>query len=360
MTEIQTRKKNLHETQIVETSIPEISEGEICLKVDRFAFTSNNFTYGVAGDMLGYWQFFPPKASQSQGWGILPVWGLADVIESKTSGIPIGERIFGYFPPATHLKMKPVKITDANFVDGVDHRSALPPGYNQYSRVAGESGYSPAMDYMRMLLFPLHVTSFCLHDYISSADWFGAEQVIIVSASSKTALGLAYALHSDDTAPKVVGLTSSRNLNFVKCIGYYDEAVPYDALGDIKNVPTAIVDLSGNTALIKTLRAQLGDDMKHCVNVGLTHWEEIDASALIEQDERTFQFFAPGHIQKRRSDWGTAEFRKRSMGFMMKSMQSSQSWLKVKNVSGINEFSNIYQDVSDGRIPANEGVIVTI
>ncbi len=360
MTELQSRKSNLQETQLVETDIPKILDGEICLKVDRFAFTSNNITYGVAGDMLGYWQFFPPKVSQSEGWGILPVWGFADVIESKAEGIPVGDRIFGYFPPATHTKMTPVNITDTNFVEGADHRAALSPGYNQYSRVAGEAGYNPDMDDMRMLLFPLHVTSFCLHDYVSSADWFGAKQVIIISASSKTSLGLAYALHSDETAPPAVGLTSSRNLDFVNGVGYYDEAVTYDALGGIKNVPTVIVDMSGNASLIKELRAHLGDNMTHCVKVGFTHWEALGSSAMEDQDERVTQFFAPAHIQQRMSDWGTAEFRKCSMGFMMQSIGSSQSWLKVKNVVGLSDFSEIYQDVCDGRIPANEGVIVIV
>ncbi len=65
MTELQSRKSNLHETQLVDTILPEIGDGEICLMVDRFAFTSNNISYGVAGDMLGYWKFFPPMVSDS-------------------------------------------------------------------------------------------------------------------------------------------------------------------------------------------------------------------------------------------------------------------------------------------------------
>jgi len=49
---------------------------EVLLKIDRFAFTANNVTYGVAGDQIGYWQFFPPAAEMKTGAscrsGVLP------------------------------------------------------------------------------------------------------------------------------------------------------------------------------------------------------------------------------------------------------------------------------------------------
>lgn len=360
MTELQSRKTKLHDIQLVETSIPKISDGEICLKVDRFAFTSNNITYGVAGDMLGYWQFFPPQTSSSEGWGLLPVWGFADVIKSKSDGIPVGDRIFGYFPPATHTKMKPVKITNSGFIEGAEHRSQLPPAYNRYSRVAGEPSYNADMDDMRMLLFPLHITSFCLHDYLADNNWFGAKQVLIVSASSKTSLGLAYGLYNDDSAPANIGITSARNLEFVNSLGYYDDAFTYDHIESLKNVPTAIVDMSGNTDVAQKIRARLGENMKQWISVGITHWEDRDPASAPSQDDRTAMFFAPSHIQKRMKDWGPAEFQKRSMGFMMKSIGASQAWLKVKEVDGISGLADIYQNVCDGRIPANEGVIVKV
>ncbi len=29
------------------------------LRVDAFGFTANNITYAAAGDLIGYWTFFP-------------------------------------------------------------------------------------------------------------------------------------------------------------------------------------------------------------------------------------------------------------------------------------------------------------
>jgi hypothetical protein len=79
MSEFLVRKTNLPEFRVAESEQPSLEDGQLLVKVDRFAFTSNNITYGVAGDMLGYWQFFPPADGSASEWGILPMWLKADV-----------------------------------------------------------------------------------------------------------------------------------------------------------------------------------------------------------------------------------------------------------------------------------------
>ena len=65
---------------------------------------------------------------------VIPVWGFADVVESKADGIPVGDRIYGYFPPTQHLQMNPIKVQEQRFFEGAEHRSTLPMGYNLYRR----------------------------------------------------------------------------------------------------------------------------------------------------------------------------------------------------------------------------------
>ncbi len=60
--------------------------------------------------MLGYWQFFPPLGDDTEGWGVIPVWGFAEIVASNVSDLPVGDRLFGYFPPADQLTMTPVNI----------------------------------------------------------------------------------------------------------------------------------------------------------------------------------------------------------------------------------------------------------
>lgn len=360
MSEFQIRKDNYLSNRIVDTDLSEsdIAAGEVLVKIDRFAFTANNITYAVVGDQFGYWQFFPPTGNDAQGWGILPVWGFADIVASNCEGVPVGERLFGYFPPATYLKMTPTHVNELRWIDGSEHRASLPSGYNAYRRVLAEPNYNKVMDDFRMLLFPLHITSYCLYDNLLDNNWFGAEQVVVISASSKTSIGLAYALSDDKNAPKSFGLTSNRNIEMVNNLKLYDSTVTYENLTEIDpSKPTVIVDMSGNGDVLNKLHKHLGDNMKFCSNVGFTHWENGGMGADFIQ-QRSEMFFAPGHIQKRIKDWGPEIFEQKTTAFMQSTISRSANWLKLTQLDGLHGLSDVYQDVCEGKIAPEAGLII--
>ena len=110
---------------------------------------------------------------------------------------------------------------------------------------------------------------------MQSNDWYGAEQVVIISASSKTSIGLAYGLNEDKNAPAVIGLTSKHHVDFVNSIDAYDSVLSYDYLEQLDATkPTVIVDMSANAEVLSRLHKHLGDNMRFTSNVGLTHWDE--------------------------------------------------------------------------------------
>ena len=121
-----------------EQTKPVLVEGEVRLAIDFFAFTANNLTYAVAGDMLGYWNFFP--VVPDDGYGVIPVWGFADVIESRCDEILVGERLYGYFQPSGELVIAPTNVSSSVLIDGTAHRQSLPVLYNQYQRIAKGQG----------------------------------------------------------------------------------------------------------------------------------------------------------------------------------------------------------------------------
>ena len=366
MQEFQTNKEDITQSRLIQAPINTVGDREVLVEVDRFAFTANNITYAAMGEQLQYWQFFPPhdddtnNNNNSEKWGIIPVWGFANVIESNNTELPVGERLFGYFPPADDLVMKPTKITPMSLSDGSAHRAQLPPTYNMYQRVNQEPSYDKANDNQRMLLFPLHMASFCLYDLLKSNDWFGAEQVVIISASSKTSTGLAYGLMNDKDAPHIIGLTSDHHLDFVNSIDAYDSVLSYDTLEQIDATkPTVIVDMSANADLLSQLHTHLGDNMRYTSNVGLTHWDEArGADGIIK--ERSHQFFAPSHMQQRMKEWGIDEFNERSMSYIMESAAKTTPWLKIKELDGLSGLSEVYQDVCDGKIGPDKGLVVVI
>ena len=360
MKQFQVNKTNLDSTRIVtsDAELPSVSAGEILVRVQKFGFSANNITYAVAGDQLGYWQFFPPMGEDAEGWGVIPVWGFAEVVDSQVDDITVGERFFGYFPPATHLIMEAGDISSRNFFDTSEHRAQLPKGYNLYHRLVAEPESTPMADDLRMLLYPLYVTSFALWDQLKENDWYGAEQIIVVSASSKTSIGLGYALNGDDAAPDTIGITSARNVSFVDGLNIYDSTVAYDDLeASIAQRPTAIVDMAGNADVLGRLHNHLGDNMVRTLNVGLTHWEGQGRDERVNRDRSEF-FFAPGRIQKRISDWGLRVFNERSTSFVMETASKSMTWLKLQPVEGIQGLDAVFSSVAQGTIDPSIGLTV--
>ena len=134
-------------------------------------------------------------------------------------------------------------------------------------------------------------------------DYLGAEQMIIVSASSKTAIGLAQGLQREKKKPEIVGLTSKRNSEFVESLNSYDQIYSYDNLSDINiNNSSVMVDMAGNREILGKLHSSLGNQMIKCITVGMTHWDNEttadDAMGQLMNRDRTEFFFAPDHIQK--------------------------------------------------------------
>ena len=359
MKQFQVQKKQFVNGEIKSLESTDLQAGEVLVKVDRFAYTSNNITYAVAGDMVGYWQFFPPSSDRDDSvWGVIPVWGFADVISSANAKIPVGYRFFGYFPPATHTVMRPAKVAPHQFLESSAHRRSLPMGYNLYRRTSGEPNYDRDLDNARMIFYPLHLTAFCIVDALEEADWRGAEQVIILSASSKTSIGLAIGLYDRDDAPEVVGITSAKNLETTSDLGTYDQLHTYDNYGDIdRSKPAVIVDMSGSIKTVNALIDHFGDKMKYVIQVGLTHWDQAGEKINIDKEKTEF-FFAPGHMQKRISEWGGAEFNKRTSSYIQRSVSKISQWMSYETIDGLDGLIAIHKDVCMGNIPANKGLVV--
>ena len=364
MAELQVDRTAPATTRIVETDDDEtrgaLAEGQILARVDTFSFTANNVTYAVLGERIGYWRFFPPAGDAAEGWGVIPVWGFADVVASRADGIPVGDRLYGYLPPATSVVLTPTDVAPRRFVDGSPHRAELPAAYNRYERVEAEPEDDPLADAERALLAPLHLTSFCLWDALSKAGWYGATQVVVLSASSKTAIGLAHALHEDPEAPPTIGLTSARNREFVAGLGLYDATLTYDELEDVDDdVPTVVVDMAGDRRVGAALHRRLGEHLRHHLGVGLTHWDEQPG----DRDEgfradRASVFFAPGHVQERIAEWGPEEFGRRTAAFVRGAAAQSRAWMHVTEVDGLTGLADVLPDVCAGRLGPEQGVMV--
>ena len=150
------------------------------------------------------------------------------MIASRHPGVEIGERLFGYFPMATHLVIEAADVSKRGLRDAAAHRQGVAPVYNAYARVSGDPAFAGREGDYQALLRPLFMLSFLVDDFLGENDFYGARSVMLSSASSKTAFGLAHLLHTRRNGIRVIGLTSAVNVDFVRSLGCYDEVLTYD------------------------------------------------------------------------------------------------------------------------------------
>lgn len=352
-------RDDLQQCKVIETELPDatsLPDDALLVKVARFAFTANNVTYAVMGDQLKYWSLFPAP----DGFGNIPVWGFGEVIASKHPGIPVGEILFGYFPMATHLVIEAADVGKRGLRDAAAHRQGVAPVYNAYARVGGDPAFAGRQGDYQALLRPLFMLSFLVDDYLAENAFFGARSVLLSSASSKTAFGLAHLLHTLRKDIKVIGLTSASNVEFVKSLGCYDEVVTYDRVTSLPpDLAVAYVDMAGNSELRATLHGHFGDQMKYSGRIGLTHRATSpDEPAL--PGARPAWFFAPDQIRKRAKEWGPGGIDVRFGAAWSGFAPMLDQWLTVTEGRGPADVKQVYLDTLNGRVPPKQGHILSL
>ena len=347
-------RTDITQIRAVSEQAPELVQGDVRFEIEKFALTANNVTYAAVGDQLGYWKFFPAE----KGWGKVPVWGIGRIIESGVDDLNVGDRFYGYFPPASHLDVTPGRIKTHGFSDVAAVRAELPPIYNRYDRLTEADDLDDDMEDRLALLRPLYATSFLLWDFMVDNDYFGAEQFIVSSASSKTSIGLLSL--AKQKGPKVIGLTSDRNMDFVRDLGICDQVVSYNAIeNEIARTPSVYVDIAGNSDVKKVLHARLGENLKHSAAVGTSHWDRFAPGGDLAGPKPLF-FFAPAQSDKRRKEWGAEELEKQVRECWRDLALESRNWMTVEHHDGVAKASAVYDRIADGSMSPTIGVMISL
>ena len=350
-------KDKLDHAELVTLDDSALADGAVRLAIESFSVTANNITYAVVGDGFGYWNFFPAPS----GKGIVPMWGHVKVIESNCADIAVGERVHGYIPMASHLDVVPGKVSAASFVDMAEPRQPMSPIYNQYARLAADPEHDPARENERMIFGPLFKTGFIIDYFMRSEQCFGAGQVIMTSASSKTAMGLASVAKQNSPDVKRIGLTSSGNVEFVKATGLYDEVLGYDYLGSLPKDNTVSVDFAGNAKLLASIHGHFGDALKYSCLVGATHIEERGAGMGGAADlpgAKPILLFAPDHFVAFFKEHGPAEggamIAKTWHGFLADVGAS----VTIEEHDGLEAARSTYLTMIGGSVDPAKGIVI--
>jgi len=352
-------KDKLAQTRLVTQDDAPLAQGQIRVAVDTFALTSNNITYGAFGDRMGYWQFFP---AAEQGWGIIPVWGFGTVLQSLCPGVAVGERLYGYWPMASSAVLQPGRLSERGFADQAARRSQLSPVYNQYLRCNADPLYTAGTESAQALLRPLFTTSWLIDDFLADNAFFGADTLLLSSASSKTAWGTAFHL-ARRPGLQVIGLTSAANKAFCDSLGCYSRVLAYEELDAVPaQAACAYVDFAGNAGLRLAIHSRF-PQLKYSCSVGGTHVEQLGGSKDLPGPKPQL-FFAPAQGQKRDAEWGPAEFKQR-LGQAWNTFQAAVTdprspWLVVQQHRGAEEVEAAYAQVLAGRGDPREGHMLSL
>jgi len=366
-TQLQVRKDRLADSRIVHRAAPALQPGQVRVRIDSFALTANNITYAAFGEAMSYWQFFP---ADDAGWGVIPVWGFASVVQSLHPGVAVGERLYGYWPMASGAVLTPTRLSPERFTDGAPHRGELPAVYNQYFRCASDPLYSADSEDMQALLRPLFITSWLIDDFLDDNAFFGARDngravALLSSASSKTAYGAAFQLARREGI-EVVGLTSSANVAFCESLGCYHRVLAYGALDQVEaDAPLVYVDFAGNGALRQAIHQRFVN-LRYSMSIGGTHVEQLAAPGAGKQlpGPRATLFFAPAQIKKRTGEWGAEQFGQRMLAawrdFTARVGNAHTPWLVAAHHDGEAAVQAAYADVLKGGGDARVGHILSL
>jgi hypothetical protein len=339
-----------------------LAEGQIEVVITSYAMTANNITYaafgkpmGLFGNHQGYWDFF----SEEGGHGHLPVWGFATVTASRADGIAVGDEFYGYYPMGSHAVLTVGKAGPGGFTDVTPHRTSLPPIYNQYQRVDALGDYRAEQRDMWPIFRPLFLTGWLIADQLEDEGDYGTQQILIASASSKTAIGLGFALaQRSGPRPQSIGLTSAANVADLARRGIYDAVMAYDDVDMVDPaIASVLVDMAGSDAVTSAVHTHFGNALKASIIVGKSHWDAGSGAANLPGPARQ-GFFAPARSQKRIADWGGPNFGRRIGEAWLAFMEVAPTLATPDHRSGGEAALDAYQEMLSGKADPARGILV--
>lgn len=346
---ITVKRDDLATTQRESTEPATLADGQVRLAVELIGLSANNVSYAAAGDMLGYWAHF----STDDTWGVVPVWGFSVVTESRHPAIAQGERIFGFLPMASDVVMTPESVTDLTFADATGARANMHPWYTRCYRCQQDPAFDADLMEEQPVLWALFMTGWMMAEELTSS----VDTVYVSSASSKTAISVAWALRHAEGNATTVGVTSAGNRAFVEALDVYDRVVTYDDIGsEAASGRAAYVDIAGNAAVTSAIHVTLGDALQDSVLIGGTHRKPATSPLPMPGPSPRF-FFIPDVAEARAGKLTFDAYHQQFAGALIQFEQWAKTWLDVERGIGASAVESGYLANVAGGIPPQRAMV---
>ncbi|WP_430414113.1 DUF2855 family protein [Parasphingorhabdus sp.] len=331
----------------------DLSQGQASIAIERFSFTANNILYVVLGHQNRYWDLFPAEGK----WGNSPAWGVGRVVDSKSDLLEKDSRLFGLFPLASQCVIQPRILGPRHVVDTAQHRQALAPAYNRYTRIDELDHFHGIGGDWQLLLRPLALVGLLAAHHFKDRNYFNAKIIYVTSASSKTGIGVGLMIKNQSPEMKVIGITSPEKTNYVSALDVYDQVIDYDNLAELQDAPSILFDLTGNHSLVQKIHSKLSAALKHSASAGRSHWSAGGETEVVG-NVAPERFFTPVIMQHYLAIWGGELFERR-FGATIQTLQNALSGqVEIKHVRGSEGLTSLYMQLLDGSASAKEGHII--
>ncbi|PRP79684.1 hypothetical protein PROFUN_12582 [Planoprotostelium fungivorum] len=357
----------LQKPVVVQSSLPAVPpKDHVVIRVSSFAFSTNNITYGQLGEMPGflYFEFHPApqtKETSPKTHAVLPVWGFGTVEASSHPSVKVGEKVYGYFSMSRYMMVPIGRVSRTGLFVPRPHLPSEFVPYNTITRCSADPMYRQDKEPETALYRPLFWTSFWMEDWLNYEKYKGADNILVTSASSKTAYCFAYVAKKRNEATnnrrQVIGLTSARNVEFTKKLGLYDQVFTYEELNKVKTEGKWVyVDVAGNPSLNEKIFQHFnsaGNPLLSSIVLGMTNIENAKDSAMSQQDKME-TFFTPMWMAKRTEMLSAAEIHKMQQKAWSELMNDSVPWLHMQDTF----YDNIvprYMEIAKGIVEPDKG-----
>jgi hypothetical protein len=332
-----------------------LAPGNILIRVERFGLSSSNLTKVLAPDVGNSWLYSVDGAGERPQ---IPVWGYAEVVASNRDGVEPGMGFLGYFPMVRYVTLNPKQQAALGLLDAVsDVNDVSASGLPTLANLESMSDIDLAI-----ILRPLAAAAYLILEELIDAEFWLCEQIIITSASSKTAMSLAYFLqsffhaHELEHAPLVVGLTAPEHQMFVSSMGFYDQVLSYEHIGGLGASDSVLVDFTGNSSLLARLSVALDELLVHTYGVGASHWDKF-SDGNSRQAALKGDAFEPrsyySELSQERRDRADAGFK----AVWPHLCEAFRQWLNPTWVEGADEVCWVYEQMVAGKAKPQSGYL---
>mmetsp|Transcript_50405 Transcript_50405/g.107343 ORF Transcript_50405/g.107343 Transcript_50405/m.107343 type:complete len:414 (+) Transcript_50405:16-1257(+) len=395
------KKDPVQRLELLETEepLPGGDAAAVTFKILRGSLTANNKFYWSFGERppFNFNRCYPvdPARSKLLDGGDTPndyfhpvVWGICEVTSSNVEGVEIGTQYMAMLPMGETVSFARAHVKEDDEDILVVDRPATFSAYNQFTKIDADSPLSTSCEHSdtALVCFPGIVTGHGLYYRMLRTDCYGTDTVVVTSASSKVALAMALYMRNDPDKKfahtKIVGYTSSSNVEFCKKTGLYDDVIGYHEMLP-QSTKCVMIDIAGRGDIYtKNNNAPAVDVAKLLVVGNSSGADDKDSTA------KTFSFPAtikmalammglPARLHSwmdpkqqlyliwedmaaMKEEMGGEEMKKTQKEYSLAFCKFAKEWMRAKEAETEEEVRQAFVDILQGSVLPSEFIALDV